>query len=199
MYNLGDSLLIFSPRAFTSNYNIDTIIHCILEVLREMPSAKFMFIYGFGDKDTEMRKLVDDLGVRDSVIFVGHVDYEEMPFYCAAADICISVPTSDSSPRSVYEAMGCGVPPIISDLYWTKEFIVPEENALVVPVKDPQALAAAIIRLLTDKKLRKRMIETNLKLVDEKFNYHKHMARMEGIYKSVCYDKLENRVDYEDI
>ena len=192
IYNLGDSPLILSLRAFTPNYNIETIIHCIPAVLRVQPAAKFMFIYGFGDKETEMRRLVDDLGVRDSVIFVGHVGYEKMPFYCAAADICISVPSSDSSPRSVYEAMACGVPPIISDLYWTKEFIVSEQNALIVPVSDSQALAAAIIRLLIDKKLRERMIKANLKLVDEELNYHKHMARMESIYQLACQANPEN-------
>jgi glycosyltransferase involved in cell wall biosynthesis len=199
IYNVGDSLLILSPRAFTSNYNIDTIIHCIPEVLRERPTAKFMFIYGFGDKETEMRKLVYDLGIRDSVIFVGHVDYEEMPFYCAAADICISVPTSDSSPRSVYEAMACGVSPIISDLYWTKEFIVPEQNALIVPVRNSQALGTAIIRLLTDKRLREKMIKANLKLVDEKLNYHKHMAQMESVYQLACQTNPENLPNNLDI
>ena len=186
IYTLSDSPLILSSRAFTPNYNIDTIIHCIPEVLRELPTAKFMFIYGFGDKETEMRRLVDDSGVSDSVIFVGHVDYEEMPFYCAAADICVSVPSSDSSPRSVYEAMACGVPPILSNLPWTKDFITPEQNALLVPERDHQALASAILRLLSDRELRQRIIEVNLKLVDERLNYHKHMAQMESIYQSLC-------------
>ena len=188
-YNLGDSPLILSPRAFTVNYNIDTIIHCIPEVLRELPTAKFMFVYGFGDKEAETRKLVADLGAGNSVRFVGHVGYEEMPYYCAAADICVSVPTSDSSPRSVYEAMACGVPPILSELPWTEDFITPEQNALLVPVRDYQALATAILRLLINKELREKMIEANLKLVDEKLNYHKHMAEMESIYQSLCQAK----------
>ena len=192
-HDLGASPLILSSRALTTNYNIDIILRCIPEVLKEAPSAKFMFVYGFSDKGVEMKRLAADLGVDDSTIFAGPVDYQEMPYYIAAADVCVSVPSSDSSPRAVYEAMACGVPPVISDLHWTKDFIIPEQNALLVPVKDHRKLAAAILRLLTDKELRKKIKEANLKLVDEKLNYHKHMAKMESIYQSLCRVKRGNR------
>ncbi|MGB8217144.1 MAG: glycosyltransferase family 4 protein [Candidatus Methanoperedens sp.] len=185
-YELDNLPLIISPRAFTKNYNIDIIIRCIPDVLKEIPKAKFIFIFGFGDEEADMKKLADNLKVSDSVIFVGEVDYDDMPYYFAASDICISVPSSDSSPRSIYEAMACGVPPIISNLYWTKEYIKHEQNALLVPVNDSQVLPAAIIRLLTDRKLQKILKESNLKLVYEKLDYHKHMARMEEIYKLTC-------------
>jgi len=185
-YGLGDSPLILSSRALAPNYNVDTILRCIPEVLKEAPSAKIMLVYGFLDKENEMKKLAADLGVADSTIFVGPVDYQEMPYFVAAADICVSVPSSDSSPRAVYEAMACGVPSVISNLPWTKDFIIPEQNALLVPVKDHRKLTAAILRLLTGKELRKKIKEANLKLVDEKLNYHKHMAKMESIYQSLC-------------
>ncbi|MFC2071759.1 glycosyltransferase family 4 protein [Chloroflexota bacterium] len=185
-YDLGDSPLVLHSRPLMHIYNIDTIIRCLPEILKEVPSVKIMFVYGFRDKEVEMKKLAADLGVDDATIFVGSVDYEEMPYYHAAADVCLSVPSSDSSPRAVYEAMACGVPPILSDLPWTKDFITPEQNALIVPVRDHQALATAILRLLADGELRQKITKANLKLVDEKLNYHKHMAKMESIYQSLC-------------
>ncbi|MBI4283992.1 MAG: glycosyltransferase family 4 protein [Chloroflexi bacterium] len=184
-YALGNSPLILSSRALTRNYNTDTIIRSLPAVLQEMPSAKMMFVYGFSGQEAEMKKLASALGVADATIFVGPVDYAEMPYYQAAADICLSVPSSDSSPRSVYEAMACGVPPILSDLPWTKDLIMPEQNALIVPARDYQALAKAILRLLADGELRQGITKANLKLVDEKLNYHKHMAAMETIYQSL--------------
>lgn len=185
-YNLGDSPLIISSRALMPNYNNDTIIRCLPEVLKEVPLVKIMFVYGFRDRESEMKRLATDLGVDNSTIFVGPVDYQEMPHYFAASDVCLSVPSSDSSPRAVYEAMACGVPPILSDLPWTKDFITPEQNALLVPVRDYQALASAVLRLLSDEELRQKIIKANLKLVDEKLNYHKHMGQMESIYQSLC-------------
>jgi len=60
-----------------------------------------MFIYGFLGNETEMKKMALHLGVANSVIFVSSVNYEEMPNYFAASDVCLSVPSSDSSPRAV--------------------------------------------------------------------------------------------------
>ncbi|MBI4267442.1 MAG: glycosyltransferase [Chloroflexi bacterium] len=184
--NLGNGPLLLSTRALTGIYNIDTIIRCLPEILKQVPSARLILVYGFNDNEMAMKKLAADLGVADETIFVGAVNYEKMPDYFAAADVCLSVPSSDSSPRAVYEAMACKVPPVLSDLPWTKDFMVPEQNALLVPVRDHHALALAILRLLSDEKLRERIIEANLKLVSEKLDYQKHMSRMESIYQSLC-------------
>ena len=192
-HNLGDSPVVFSSRALTPNYNIETIIRSIPGVLSSAPEAKFLFVYGFSQGEDEMKNLADDLGVSQSVRFIGPVSYEEMPCYCAAADVYVSVPSSDSSPRAVYEAMACGVPPVLSDLPWTKDLIVPEQNALIVPVKDNKALASAILSLLKNTKLRESIKEANLKLVDKEFNYHWHMTRLESIYQLLCQNIQEPR------
>src|SRR3954454_13353544 len=80
---------------------------------------------------------------------VGHVPYERMVDWYQAADVCVSVASSDSSPRSVWEAMASGTPCVVSDLPWVYELIEPERDALVVPIA-PQPLAAALRRVLED-------------------------------------------------
>ena len=72
-----------------------------------------------------------------------------MASYYQAADVCVSIPSSDSSPRSVWEAMACGCPVVVSDLPWVHELIEPERDALVVPI-EAAALAGAIGRVLED-------------------------------------------------
>ena len=91
--------------------------------------------------------------------------------------------------------MACGAPTILSDLPWTKEFIVSEQNALLVPVKDHSALASAILRLLSDETLRQRVVAANLKLVADKLDYHKHMAHMESIYQELRSSKISQRTN----
>ncbi|MFC2056414.1 glycosyltransferase family 4 protein [Chloroflexota bacterium] len=186
MHGFGDAHLIFSPRGARVVYNIDTIILSIPEVLKELPEAKFLFAFGWGDKGHELRKLAADLCVEDSVRFVESVTYQEMPFYYAASDVCISVPSSDSMTQVLPEAMACGVPVIASDIPMAKGILTHEENVFIVPPRDPQALSRAILVVLRNKELRQRIVESALKLVDEKFDYHKNMARMESIYQSLC-------------
>jgi glycosyltransferase involved in cell wall biosynthesis len=83
------------------------------------------------------------------VHLVGHVPYERMASYYQAADVCVSVPSSDSSPRSVWEAMACGCPVVVSDLPWVRELITPDREAIVVPV-EAHAVAAGLRRVLGD-------------------------------------------------
>ena len=83
---------------------------------------------------------------------MGHVPYEQMAAYYQAADVCVSIPSSDSSPRSVWEAMACGCPVVVSDLPWVHELIEPGCDALTVPI-DAGALALAIDRILGDREL----------------------------------------------
>lgn len=186
MYGFGDSPLIFSPRGARPVYNIDTIIRSIPEVLKELPKAKFLFTFGHGYQQAELRNLAARLGLGDSVKFVDFVAYQEMPFYYAASDICISVPSSDSLTQTIPEAMACSVPTIVSDIPMTRGILTHGENTLLVPPRDPQALSTAILSLLTSQELRQRIVESALKLVDEKLDYHKNMAQLESIYQSLC-------------
>jgi glycosyltransferase involved in cell wall biosynthesis len=185
-YVLRDDPVIFSPRGFTELYNIDTIIKSIPVVLSKKPNANFLFCYHFTKKEEELKGLASELGVDKSTIFVGYVANEkEMPYYTATADVCVSIPLSDSSPRAVYEAMACGVPLILSDLPWWKGMLKPEKNALIVDGKDHASLANAIIRLLDDEVLKKQMIENNYKFVSENMDNKKHAKKLESILESL--------------
>ena len=90
-----------------------------------------------------------ELPYPDRVHVVGHVDYERMAAYYRSADVCVSIASSDSAPRSVFEAMACGAPCVLSDLPWVHEQIGDEREALIVPISR-DAVARAIRRLLED-------------------------------------------------
>ena len=119
-----DEVLIFSPRAITPLYNIDTIIEALYDLKEMKLRFKCMFSFAFGgDYYSRLQRKIKALGLEDYVIWLGYVRYEDMQLYYNASDIVISVPSSDSSPKSVYEAMFCGTPVIISDLEWSHELL----------------------------------------------------------------------------
>jgi glycosyltransferase involved in cell wall biosynthesis len=92
----------------------------------------------------------------DRVHLVGHVPYERMADYYRAADVCVSIASSDSSPRSAWEAMASGCPLVLSDLPWVRELIEPDRHAVVVPI-ETDAVAAAVEGLLADPSRAARM------------------------------------------
>jgi glycosyltransferase involved in cell wall biosynthesis len=116
---------------------------------------------------------------------VGRVPYEQLPDYFRAADACVSIPRSDSSPRSVWEAMACGCPCVLSDLPWTSELIEPGRHALVVEPQ-PGPTAAAVERVLTDAALAARLRAEGRALVEEHHDRRVEMDRLSGVYASVA-------------
>jgi glycosyltransferase involved in cell wall biosynthesis len=75
-----------------------------------------------------------------------------MPDVYRAADVVVSIPSSDSSPRSVWEALACGASVVVSDLPWAREELVDGKQALLTKL-DPIAVAGAIDRALDDGQL----------------------------------------------
>jgi glycosyltransferase involved in cell wall biosynthesis len=108
-----------------------------------------------------------------------------MADYYKAADVCVSLASSDSSPRSVWEAMGCATPCIVSDLPWVNELIVDGQHALVVPI-DEIELAAAMRRLLEQPSLAATMGDRARRLVEEHRNREHELQRLVAMYERVA-------------
>lgn len=174
--SLGDGPVILSPRSLSPVYNVPTIVDAFARVGERFPAAQLVLKH--------MAVTQPDLGElphADRVRLVGHVPYEMMADYYRAADVCVSIASSDSSPRSAWEALACGCPLIVSDLPWVHELIVPNRHALVVPI-DADAVAGAIERLLTDRELAERLRSEGRKLVAQHRNREVEMERLARAY-----------------
>jgi glycosyltransferase involved in cell wall biosynthesis len=172
---LGEGPLVLSPRALTTLYNPTVILDAFDRLRSEVPSAQLVLKHiGVGDPDLG-RALPP--GAR----IVGHVAYEELADWYRAADVCVSIPDSDSSPRSVWEAMACGCACVLSDLPWVHELIEDERHALVVP-PEPAAVAAAMARLLADPALAGRVTAEARALVERHRDQRAEMDRLSELY-----------------
>jgi glycosyltransferase involved in cell wall biosynthesis len=109
-----------------------------------------------------------------------------MADYYRAADLCVSIASSDSSPRSAWEALACGCPLILSDLPWVHELIVPEQHALVVPI-EADAVAAATERLLSDRELAARLSSEGRALVEKHRDRDVEMERLARAYAALAH------------
>ncbi len=182
--NLKDGFVIISPRNNHPIYNHDIVIKAFANVLKSERKCYLLLKAQDTDKKTELQKIARECGVLDNVKFFGFVPLDELPFYHNLADVCVSVPSSDSVPVTLQEAMACGVPPIVSDLPSVKEWVQNNVNGYVVPIRDVHALADAIIKLLNSEVKRDKFVAYNLTLVKEKSDYFENMRKLETIYKS---------------
>jgi D-inositol-3-phosphate glycosyltransferase len=135
--------------------------------------------------DPELRRLMGiatDLGIRDRVTFAGQRARHELADHYRAADVFVSAPWYEPFGITPLEAMACGIPVVgsaVGGIRWT---VVPEETGLLVPPRDPAAIAAALMRLLSDPALAAAMGEEGLRRVRTTFTWERVARDMTGLY-----------------
>jgi glycosyltransferase involved in cell wall biosynthesis len=176
---LGDGPVLLSPRSLTPIYNPGTILDAWARLAAERDDVQLIVKHMSAAGDT-----LDAVPYADRVHVVGNVDYERMPDYYRVADACVSIASSDSAPRSVFEAMACGAPCVISDLPWVHEQIGDEREALIVPI-EAAAVAAALGRLLADAELSAGVAARARDFVEREHDQEVHMDRLADTYRSL--------------
>ena len=99
--------------------------------------------------------------------------------YCSA-DIFVDGQWFAGWNNPVAEAMACGIPVVCTDMGGVKDFAFHEKTALLVPPKNTEAMASAIMRLISDDKLRNRLKENAIRQMDQ-FSWDKSAERLEKI------------------
>lgn len=185
----GDPLL-FCPRLLWPLQNIHVAVQAMPHVLASLPKARLIALRHEAraqpDYVRQVEALVDSLGLRPSVHILPALDQSEMPRYFSAADCAISIPDTDGTPMTVMESLACETPAIIHDLPdYDPELFAHQQTVLRVPLRDPRALAEAVVRVCRDPSLRDTLARNGRRIVEERANYWTEMERLEGLYRQV--------------
>jgi glycosyltransferase involved in cell wall biosynthesis len=173
---LGSGPLVFSPRGLEEIYNPSVVVEAFVRVRANLADAQLVLKHNRSDEERR-----SDWGNVPGVKVVGHVAHDEMAALFRAAEVTVSIAASDSSPRSVWEAMASGSSTVLSDLPWVHELIVDGRDALVVEPR-ADAVAAGIERLLGNDQLRYRIATSARKLVERHLDRGVQLARVEACY-----------------
>lgn len=177
---LPEGRIILSPRSLMPLYNPRTIVEAFELLADEMPDVQLVLKH-MGTN----RPPVGPLRHPDRVHIVGHVPYERMVDWYQASDVCVSIASSDSSPRSVWEAVASGTPCVVSDLPWVHELIEPGRDALVVPI-EREPVAAAIRTILADAALAEGLAASGRRLVEAHHDQTVEMNRVADSYRRLA-------------
>lgn len=140
------------------------------------------------DLDTEMARLQQlrtDLGIHNLVTFLGAKDQEVLPYYYAAAEMVVMPSHYESFGMVALEAMAMGTPVIASEVGGLAHLVQPGVNGFHVPSRDPEALAARILALLTNKPLRQQLGE-QARAHTKQYSWEHITARMIEVYQEVA-------------
>lgn len=142
--------LILSVRLHKNLYNIDQIIHGFITAVNAnlVPSSYQLIVAAVGPETEKLKLLARNSPCSDRIEFVGMLEYEDLVQYYKKAKIMVSIPQSDASASSLFEAMMYGCIPVVSDLPANQEWIRDDVNGVVAFGHDsyrnlPQDLARA--------------------------------------------------------
>jgi len=155
-------------------------VEAFRRVHREFDDA-VLVVAGDGPERAALMQLPEE--VRRRVSMLGVVQYADLPRYHAAADVFLAPNTGGESFGVVLaEAMAAGLPVVASDIPGYREVVRNGEEGLLVPPRDPEALAGAISRLLTDQALARRLGDAGSRRA-ERFRWEVVAAEIEDAYR----------------
>ena len=154
----------------------------LLAAAAQVPDATFV-LAGDGPLRAELEAQAHQLGVADRCVFLG--DRPDVPDLLAAADVLVLPSLFEGLPVSVLEAMAAERPVVATRIGGTDEAVAHELNGLLVPPRDPTALASAIRRLQADPALARRLAAAGRERVEREFSTKVTAALVMRIYDEV--------------
>lgn len=142
-----------------------------------------LIIVGDGPERESLEAATRAAGLGERVIFTGQIS--EVQLYYAAADVFALPSHSEGSPYVLLEAMAANLPIVATAVGGVPETLADNESALLVPVNDPQAMAAAITRVLTDSELAQRLTRNSAHLISEQYTPEKYARSLVDLYRKV--------------
>ncbi len=150
------TLRIVSSGALDWKQGLEHAIHA-LRLLRDAGVTAEYTILGEGEHLAALTFARHQLGVEDEVEFAGAVAADELRRQLRRADVFVSAAVVDGVPRPALQALACGTPAVISDPSLRGDAEIDARAALVVPRRDPEALADALASLAGDEGRRRDM------------------------------------------
>ncbi|HEX2754961.1 MAG TPA: glycosyltransferase [Candidatus Limnocylindrales bacterium] len=156
-----------------------TLIEAWPQVLREVPAA-YLLIVGEGSRRDFLEQWAAAHKVAHRVVFAGRRD--DIPAVTAAIDVAVLPSWREAQGLSILEAMALSRPVVASDVGGIPEMIEDGVTGLLVEHDNPVALAAAIVRLLTDHAYADTLARAGHDLVHDRFCIELMVKAVEQIY-----------------
>jgi glycosyltransferase involved in cell wall biosynthesis len=143
-----------------------------------------LWIAGDGELLPGAKELAGQLHCHNRILFLGRQTQSEAVGILRQADIYCLPSHGEPYGMTVVEAMSCGLPVVVTEAGGLG-CLVDDEGAIRVPMKAPQALAAALRQLVIDPERRMRMGRHNRSRVVNNFTWNRVIDRLEDVYRSV--------------
>jgi glycosyltransferase involved in cell wall biosynthesis len=178
-----DCFVALSLRSWEPIYGVDVVVRGFARAAAEEPRLRLLLLSG-GSLEGAIRRLIEQSGLGQRVHVVGPVAQAELARYYHAADLYLSASHSDGSSVSLLEALGCGLPALVSDIPGNREWITPGEAGWLFTDGDDQRLAEGLLQAARTPAARlAEMSRTARRLAEERANWYANFPRLLVAYQ----------------
>lgn len=178
----ADPLVLFVGR-LAPQKAVDDLLKA-LDVLQHVRPAVRALIVGDGPLRAQLEETSRGYGLADRVLFLGHRD--DVPRLLAAADLLVLPSLYEGLPNVVLEAMRFRKPVVATAAPGTTEVVDPGVTGLLVPLRDPPALAQAIRTVVDDPELARRLGAAGRDRAEAEFRAQTMVERFAGLYERLA-------------
>jgi glycosyltransferase involved in cell wall biosynthesis len=162
----------------------DILIKAFADVAKEAGEARLILVGNMdgpeeADMGRQLRSLVGDLGLTESVRFLGR--REDVPRILAASDIFAFPSRSDGQGLALTESMAAGLACVAASVGGIPELITDRQNGLLFSREDVKGLAQALLEVIRDKQMRES-IGANARASSRRFSLEAATNRVIEIY-----------------
>lgn len=140
-------------------------------------------VVGDGPKKAELEQEAHDLGLSEHIIFTGH--RTDVPAIQSILDLQVFPSLWEGTPLTIFEAMAMGKAIVSTDVDGLGEVLANGESALIVKPADPDRLAAAIVKLLSDGELATKL-GAGARESSRDYDIRRTVQNLEALYEELC-------------
>lgn len=165
----------------------DVFLDALARVRKRIPDIRAGFA-GIGDQEEELRAQVRRLDLESNVEFVGELSRESLTAAYRSSKLLVIASRSEGLPLVLLEALWLGVPVVATAVDGLPEVIVEDVNGMLVPPENAGALADALLRLLLDSDLRRRLGGQARASIADRFSPEAATEKYLEVYRQVLAD-----------
>jgi glycosyltransferase involved in cell wall biosynthesis len=185
-----DAPVVGSVGALRAEKRFDVLLRAAGQLLPRWPGLRIV-VAGAGAERSALEALAADLGLARAVMLLGARD--DVPDVLDAIDVAVTCSDFEGSPLSVLEYMEAGLPVVATRVGGLPDLVDDGVHGLLVPRRDPAALAGALDDLLGDPGRRHAMGSAGRQRRREQFDFEVMIERLEDLYERLYADRRRRR------
>ncbi|PIR89747.1 hypothetical protein COX75_02285 [bacterium (Candidatus Gribaldobacteria) CG_4_10_14_0_2_um_filter_33_15] len=164
------------------------LILALTQILKEIPNTTLVLVGG-GEKEKRIKELAKSFNLEKNVILLK--ERNDIPELLNCFDIFVNPSLYEGMSNSILEAMAAKIPIIASDIPSNRELIEDKKSGLLVPIKNSDKIAGAVIELLKNKNLRENFSQ-NAFLKVQSFSIEKTIKKLNDFFYQILGVKYSN-------